>query len=294
MAKHALFFLFSLGILHTALAQDKWSEVYYTFGIGPFTQIHEACGDTLMDGKAYQVVWRTEFPPNSSSPDFEGRVAYFRESGDSLYVRMQTNSGPSTYEDAYYFFNVEVGDTILSFNQTFVVTQVDTVTILNEDRKQIRIDHIEYNFHDLWVEGIGSILNGFFHPGFSPYITDLTFLFSCYHSATADSIWGNIPLAPCMIGEVETECGSITFTQDSLTNLKIQAGPTPFSDVMNLSQLPPDSRLLLCDLVGKVVMIEQSSGQRHQLATGHLAPGLYLLQVTAKDGRTWEGRVVKY
>lgn len=75
--------------------------------------------------------------------------------------------------------------------------------------------------------------------------------------------------------------------------LSFSVFPNPATDVIRIVGVEQQRHLRLADLRGREVMTEEVSGHDHSLKIGHLPAGLYILEVTATDGRRATQRVIK-
>jgi OmpA-OmpF porin, OOP family len=75
--------------------------------------------------------------------------------------------------------------------------------------------------------------------------------------------------------------------------LSFSVYPNPAADVIRIVGVEQLRHLRLADLRGREVMTEEVSGHDHSLKIGHLPRGLYILEVTATDGRRATQRVIK-
>jgi len=104
---------------------------------------------------------------------YSGMAGHIIEIENSIYFR----NFQGTHK--IYNFNINFNDTIIvdyplsSGENRFVVTEVDTIFVAEQNRKRIFLQRVSYpDDVDIWVEGIGSVVFGFLSPGLSNYITD--------------------------------------------------------------------------------------------------------------------------
>ncbi len=86
---------------------------------------------------------------------------------------------------------------------------------------------------------------------------------------------------------------SIPNNIEETERLSLSVFPNPATDVIHIEGAEQLRHLRLADLRGREVMTEEVSGHHHSLKIGHLPAGLYILEVTATDGRRATHRVIK-
>lgn len=94
-------------------------------------------------------------------------------------------------------------------------------------------------------------------------------------------------------------CHSIGIEERVLSKEGLEVFPNPFSDAMHVV-LPEGflgGKLVMFDIQGRRTIEssvpESYEQQNFTVQTGHLKPGMYLLDVEGKDGRVWRRKVVK-
>ena len=126
-----------------------WGNSYTTYFI-------KFSGDTVVENKTYKKVLKCEEETQSEWSTY----GLIREDEENrVFLR------PVGYiEGLVYDFGVSVGDSIIALNVFinpdtlhFVVTQVDSVLLLNGYRKRVTL--FEYNNikEEVWIEGVGSL-----------------------------------------------------------------------------------------------------------------------------------------
>ena len=203
-----------------------------------------------------------------------------------------------TTDHLLYDYGVQVGDTITL--QTFYggitdfkITQVDTILILNKNRRQIRIENIASSYEDIWVEEIGSIQRGYFSRGNPINIIDAGSDFSCFYSADLDSIWSGNFTFPCLIDQLELSCEETTALTKNSLKLELKAFPNPFVDFIELEQLPLKGTISIYNLVGQIIGKWGIERDHFRIETGGFEAGMYVVEIQDSAGNTARKKMVK-
>jgi len=112
-------------------------------------------GGTIIDSYVYKKIWRCD----EESQINWGFYGFIREDENQrAYLKP-----PDYFEGLVYDFSVSVGDTIEARNVYlnndtlhFVVTQVDSVLLLTDYRKRIKLFEYINQKEEVWIEGLGS------------------------------------------------------------------------------------------------------------------------------------------
>ena len=297
MKKHLLLtFIFS-NILLSSFTQNKWAEYTTTFA-GPHYTVYEACGDTIVDGNEYQKIIKSDYFISDSSKFNSSLFAITREIGDQIFYRFGYNGPNDTTDHLLYDYGIQVGDTITlqtfyGGTKDFKVTHVDTILLLNKNRRQIRIENIPNSYEDIWVEEIGSIQRGYFSRGNPINIIDAGSDFSCFYSADLDSIWSSSIVYPCIIDQFELSCGETTALIKNSLKLNIKVFPSPFSDFVELEQLPLQGTIFIYNLFGQSLGNWEIENNHFRIETGGFEAGVYVIKVQDRDGTKAIKKVVK-
>lgn len=194
MKYFTLFFLslvFSNGhtqpYLPTLDMNPAWAMTYQTMNFSEdyYIQLEK---DTLLCGHLWTAV------KNMSENQFiKGRIGYFREEGDKVFVR--TTSDCSDDEYLMYDYSAEIGDTVwcglnIGSPQLFlapvVVGGVSSVSINRTSRKTIgaiyKPDPISFPIQFLWIEGVGDLTHPFYSLACgSHFCTESDYSFYCLY-----------------------------------------------------------------------------------------------------------------
>lgn len=118
-----------------------------------YIKFHE---DTLIDGFTYKKIWRCDEEDMASWSSY----GFIRENEEH-----QVFLKPEDYiEGLIYDFGVSLGDTVEALNVylnsndilKFIVTQVDSVLLLDGYRKRIVLYEYTNDKEEIWIEGLGS------------------------------------------------------------------------------------------------------------------------------------------
>jgi len=154
-----------------------WHVMESYFPSPTLTFTYKCDGDTSVSDDIYKILYLSgeEFPVNWT------KIGYIRETEDHMvYYSVLLENDPDYFEPLLiYDFSVDINDTLtinsfLGFGFTsheveIVITEIDSVLIMDEYRNRIRFscENFEDNF---WLEGVGSN-NGLLGAGFYCYIT---------------------------------------------------------------------------------------------------------------------------
>lgn len=111
-------------------------------------------GDTIIDGLDYKIIWRCD-DELLITWNFYGAIR--EDDQQQVFLRPPFNS-----EGMIYDFGVSIGDTIQTTNHflssdalSFVVTDVDSVLLLDRFRKRITVFDYNLLIEEVWIEGLG-------------------------------------------------------------------------------------------------------------------------------------------
>lgn len=113
-------------------------------------------GDTLIGEHIYQRIWRCD-EENQINWTFYG---FIRENEDhQVFLKP-----PDYFEGLIYDFGVEIGDTVVARNVYlnsdtlhFIVSEIDSVLLLDGYHKRITLWEYLNQKEEIWVEGLGSL-----------------------------------------------------------------------------------------------------------------------------------------
>lgn len=289
--------IFSLCLASSGLSQNKWAEESISIA-GPNYIALEECGDTLIEGILYQKLWQSEYDYPSFNLQGGYEFAYTRTNKDSVFIRQKTSLTSISDEKLLYTFNLQLGDTISTFmtpEKKFKVIQIDTVFTLNQQRRKISLQHIETMDLDIWLEGIGSLYNGYLLPGLTSNFADIGGTILCHYDADSDLYWtpNNQPSA-CFLEKMELVCSHIAASKQDLSEIQFQVYPNPFSETIILDDLPPQTIVNIYDVRGHLTQKLSLNGSQHQVNLKDYPAGLYYLSVLGEKNRSGEKKIIKF
>lgn len=220
-------------------------------------------GDTVIDGKTYQIIW-SSLRTDRSDPIIQ---AYYREDGHEAYRRY------SEQDILLYNWDLEFGDTF-AYDAGFMpgistwpmeVVRKTTVNINGESRM-----HIEFHEGTIWTEGIGSHR----HP-YRPF--DYMFVACVYYDLSCVRQHGehvsNISLANEHCDFHENAW--LLHTDSPHEDDALELFPNPVADQLHISGAGPHSPVAVYNQQGQ--LIYQGLGPVHSVAG--FANGMYFIRV---------------
>ena len=225
--KH-IFILFTLCLLcSNLLTQERWGS-YETTLAGTHFQLLETCYDTVDIAADFRVERLYRSGGFASSSEQIGRVVQ----GDSvLLVNILTNEAPRLLYD----YSMEVGDSIIvSYGGIMTVIETGTENILGEERKRLVLREMTDGYEDIWIEGIGSVKNGYLYPGVPDLIVDAGSDYSCYYNENqGDWYFGDADPLACLADSINYGC----FTSSVLgpNPVEVTFFPNPVTDFLYIT-----------------------------------------------------------
>jgi len=240
-----------------------WAESYST-------EIFIIEGDSVADGKDYQIIW-------ASFDSLATRHYYglLRESDQVVYY-----VPPGANEGVLYDFNLQAGESAmvrnffcLSEDVPITVMAIDTVEYMGTERKRWLLGEDEW-VYDIWVEGIGS-LSGPLYTRYEYCIVCPAWELLCAYQAES-KIYGNLSYENCYI--------SFVVIDESPLGPEIQLFPNPVirGQKVQLHPATAGSLLSLYSTTGTLMaqyVINET--QTLEIETERLAPGLYTILITS-------------
>jgi hypothetical protein len=111
-------------------------------------------GDTIIEDQAYKIIWRSD-DELLLTWNFYGAIR--EDAQQQVFLRP-----PYNLEGKIYDFGCSVGDTIQTTNHflspdalNFVVTNIDSVLLLDRFRKRITVFEQGLSAEEVWIEGLG-------------------------------------------------------------------------------------------------------------------------------------------
>lgn len=175
-----------------------------------------------------------------------------------------------------YYMDVVIKDNILG-----EIEQGDTITILGQDG-------LNCNEFLGWFEPGMDVILALNYSGWEPGVYDLSGCGKFFLFVENEMVTGNIAQDQSPIGyeefrnTFEGHCAGITSAGEAPGALRPVVFPNPTADVVNISNLSPDSQHLISffDLSGKLLREEIAGGAgNYQVNTGNLPAGIYILRI---------------
>lgn len=242
----------------------EWSVMYGFYsplGVEKHTYYFNIQGDSVVNDINYKIVRGNYFEP-----------LLIREDSTKVYVLDDLYP-----ERVLYDFSLKVGDTIVQktmFGNDYdwVVQEIDSIEIESVYRKQIHLDHINYNLPDTWIEGIGSTY-GLVTPG--NFVIDAGTALLCV-KRDFQNIYSNPAYDTCYIyASVEK-----TSTDKSLITIY----PNPAKEILHLkSDLELESYRIL-DISGKLIKTGMLT-QDYKIELSEIRAGFYIIVVNYHDDK---------
>ena len=235
---------------------NKWTSVDWWAGI----ELDSIYGDTVILGVnyknlyvSYDTTFETAIYRGSLREDTTGKV--FLTDGFN--------------ENLLYDFNLEVGDSFPGPAWPIVVTNIDTVVLLNgEIRKRF-----EFGFgHEYWIDGIGST-NGLLNIAYDQIILVWEVWLNCFFQNDTLKYHG-FPTLDCF--------HALTRVESSANNNSFSVYPNPSSGNIEIKLVASvqNARLSILNFEGQIIKtIDNISGNKIQLSNDGLPPGIYFFSL---------------
>lgn len=107
--------------------------------------------DTVINYKTYKPIHDYTGDSIESHITAPKLLGYLRETSDSKVYWLQKNTIENATEIVLYDFNARINDTI----DQLIVTKIDTIKILNSNRKRISLRDCSNHYE--WIDGIGDM-----------------------------------------------------------------------------------------------------------------------------------------
>jgi hypothetical protein len=279
-------------LLYTSFTygQDKWCH-YYTTIAGTFYEMGEFCGDTVINNKNYDIVLLSVFNTSNLSLRHTVIGGYRRISNDSVFFLHTTD--PLESERLLYSFHLKVNDTIvlssLIFEKdTFRVFKIDTINIFGKERQKFYLRNEKKNFEydDVWIEGIGSIIHGYLWSGLTPYVSDLGSSFSCYYDGQTRQTYAPYDSLPCHLDQLVKACSIPSSSKNSTSDSKSIISPNPFDTQFDVYTRNEHIEISIYNVTGELIKSLSYTGNHKSIDCDKLSAGIYIVKL--KVGRVCE------
>ncbi|NOU47076.1 MAG: T9SS type A sorting domain-containing protein [Bacteroidales bacterium] len=272
------FSLFGQGFISP---EKQWNVRLVGFPGAFSTEIFKIAGDSTIDTISYSKIWASYDSLETWS--FQGLL---RENAKVVYFLP-----PQAGEGILYDFNLEIGDTAYVINAfctdaevPIYVTDIDTVEYFGVSRKRW---HLGENgiADEYWVEGIGS-LNGPLYTKYWYCIVCPVWELLCYHQN--DELLFRFP------GEIECYQNTVGIEESfGKNNISIKPNPVKKGNSIEILADIYPKRIDIYNPSGVLIKsLTPMPGQPFNIETNDLSPGLYILTITSRDGKTQSCKIL--
>lgn len=279
--KKIIFLLVQIAFIASVYSQGflKQGLTWNNTNGGSFTQYtnftYRVNDDTAINSLNYKII-KENYPDRDSNWNTS---FYAREENNKWYFRFPNNINE---EKLLYDFNVNVGDTVSMYN--FIskeylyyaeVQSIDSIQLSNgEKRKRIHF----YLDHEVWVEGIGSIITHLDKPCFYIYMVDIAFINLC--AKQNDTIlYSAYPDLNCYDTGAFT-ASLISIEKDNNVNIY----PNPAKNDINLSSSFMIKDIEIYDIMGKRVYQTDVKDYSKIINVSTFNKGLYIAKINTEQG----------
>ena len=273
---HSIFFLFIFS--NFLLAQDKWFHPITTFA-GESDVLLEICGDTIIDGEVYENLWITQIDFNgSSSTLFAG---YRRVEGSKVYY---SGNADLASKILLYDYNLEVGDSYVgTVGDTFKIIEVGRKFTFDRERKYLILQDETTNAEDKWIEGVGSVQNGYLYPGWPNNVADAGSAFACYFDGLFNEWYGLEPNR-CELDDLELFCENVISSDSDIEFSFFEIYPNPTSDYFIINN--PENASLdisIFDVNGRLAYQKMQLSQHININCQSWVKGIYTVHISSSE-----------
>jgi len=230
--------------------------------------------DTIIDGLSYKRMWHC----NEESQTNWNLYGFIREDEDNkVFVRP-----PDYIEGLIYDFGCSVGDTIETWNiylnndtLHFVVTDIDSVLLLDGYRKRVTLLETNNQLEEVWVEGLGSYY-GILNSGNNAYGGSCGSYEALCFESEGDLIYQHPDYNTCYY--------DFSVSTEELAEERMSIYPNPAKDYVYLDFSEEGNREIdLFDLTGKIFLKKFASGNKVLLNLQELKMGIYFIKIVSDD-----------
>jgi len=231
-------------------------------------------GDTLIEGLLYQKMWRSD-DQNQENWGFYGSIR--EDDGSRIYLRP-----PGYIEGLIYDFGVSLGDTIEARNMYlnndtlhFVVTQVDSVQLLDGYKKRITLFEYMNQAEEIWIEGLGSY-SGILNSCFNSYGSVCGGAAALCYEQNGNLVYQNPDYSTCYY--------SVTVDVNQVYGNEISIYPNPAKDLVNIDITDKGIKEIeLLNINGKIILKKLVAYNKVFLNLQEVDKGIYLIKFISND-----------
>lgn len=257
-----------------------WNYNYQLFcfsnGIANEFYSIEMSGDTVINNLNYQKLSIPYLQSQSTGTCGGYPIGYKGAIREDIPAKKVYIVPPSSNtEELLYDFNLQVGDTVKGYLESFtgydVVQSIDSVLVGNSYRKRWDVNNCYFIY---FIEGVGSTY-GLLEPSPS-CVTDFADIsLSCFQEN-----------GRTLLPDTITSCNLITSIQEEKVQTDVRFYPNPFSgsSQIQISQNLINASLTISDLKGRMIKrIANINGDNYTFSASGLAEGIYLARIE-EDG----------
>ncbi len=248
-------------------------------------------GDTIIDGKSYKFLFRTDFDSLNLKGEKYLANLIREDSTKRVYFRERLTD-TSFCKDEYllYDFGAEIGDTLdidtvlstkCNYSSTPYLHIVDTIYEVVIDGKILRRFEFKDRPEKYWIESIGSIEWGFFGPKWGEPFEGGEYL-GCYYDQ--DIFWAEDYDKGCQYAGIE-DMKSVKW--------QLKYFPNPVKGKLFLSEAYPIESYKVYDVSGTLRLNGQFQNFNNEIDLSTLNSGIYFLKVFGPYNWSWEFRIIK-
>jgi len=311
MSKYLLVigFHLALGIISvTSNSQDivkTWNLTYYDEDFSPehpFPTWTYYSLKTDADTSINSISYRKLLKSNDSLFSEISIIGGIREELGRIYL---SKSRYSPREVLLYDFNLNVSDTteiyrLLHIDKfsgyyiTAIVDSVNSIYLKGDQRKQLFIEYQcigypEQKVKDIWIEGIGSVNNGFLNESCMCYIGCYTKSYLTCFFENNILYWTNSDFDRCVIDS----SGTVNIINELDQNpLKVSINPNPVIDISRIGYSDDFEFANVYDIMGRHMKTYRFNGHSIEISRSDFKSGLYMLVITCKDNRVFSQKLL--
>jgi len=274
-----------------------WKTVYETYPPGPFPSYsfhfdNYIDGDTLVNSKQYEKIYKLGYNPNCSLITYgPGYVGSYRNDTSEKKVYFLEKS--QTEEILLYDFSLSVGDTVpqtyINYSYPFlVVDHIDSILIGSNYHK--RFYYLQESYPTIMViEGIGA------HTG----LLEPMEIFDQYHYLRCFHLDNELLFINADSCNLETDtCISVSIFSPRIDDIKIKVFPNPAYDLLHINtssqnDIAVSYQFVVRDTHGKLHLTQTLFSSHTLLPLKELIPGLYIWTIEKENQVIERGKIIK-
>ncbi len=265
---------------------NQWFITTSTFVPTPNTRTNafRIGSDTVFNNVVYKKIERINDSLQVSWMDI-GR--YIREEDEQKVYVFRENFG----ETMLYDFSLEVGDTFQTSCCNLIVTEIDSIQLLNgEMRKKLKLvsdPPAAIQVPSYWIEGIGSNFGLLDYDCFTCLagLIDANSYLSCFQQ--------NNELV--YVSENANQCWVVSLTDEMLNKTAIDLFPNPFQDKITITSSVGHTinQIQIFSTMGQLIRTIQIADNNAELDMSELGSGAYYILGQMENGDVFSEKLIK-